>query len=142
LVWYGFLEKLLPELGVTLEQIAFTNLAKCFTNDPDTEPFLKACLFKDDAPHPYFSALETLLDGLAPLSVFIAQSSKLTRPIFKRLEIKGRRHVWAFENSYRRQLWSDEIRGWIKWREWRPKAIDDYKRRARLPVGSQQDGQD
>jgi hypothetical protein len=64
-VWKRF-DKLLGYLGLDMEQVAFTNLAKCFcpVGQSDTQ-FVKACL----ARYP----LRELIDGIQPKAVFIGE---------------------------------------------------------------------
>ena len=81
-VWKRF-DKLLAYLGIDMEQVAFTNLAKCFcpVGENDTR-FVKACL----ARYP----LGELIKDIQPKAVFIAKNASPSSWLSCRLLLRRR----------------------------------------------------
>jgi len=111
-VWKRF-DKLLGHLGIEMEQVAFTNLAKCFcpVGHNDTR-FVKACL----ARYP----LGALIEDIRPRAVFIAKDAQATNHLEGEIGTKTGALVFRFNNR------TGQANG-RSFREWVPEAAQEYR---------------
>ncbi len=114
-VWKRF-DELLCYLGIDIEQVAFTNLAKCFCSvgQNDTR-FVKACLTR----YP----VGALIEEIQPKAVFIGKNEKATNRLLGDLETKTGALVFQYNN---RTGQSPDRRSF---REWAPEAARKYRSR-------------
>jgi hypothetical protein len=97
-----------------MEQVAFTNLAKCFcpVGQSDTQ-FVKACL----ARYP----LSELIDGIQPNAVFIAKDAQATNRLEGDLGTKTGALIFRFNNR------TGQNPDGRSFREWLPEAAQEYR---------------
>jgi hypothetical protein len=113
-VWKRF-NKLLGYLGIDMDQVAFTNLAKCFCPVGQNDSrFVKACL----ARYP----LSALIDGIQPNAVFIAKDAQATNRLGGDLGTKTGALIFRFNNR------TGQANG-QSFREWVPEAAQAYRSR-------------
>ena len=117
-VWRNFY-KILAALNLRLEQVAFTNLAKCSWKSGDRE--LNRVVRRCRARFP----LQQLVEAIEPLAVFIATRTPETHALAEKLQTSQRR-VWVYGNRDGRDLENRLLR------EWLPEAVEDYKARLRV----------
>jgi hypothetical protein len=115
-VW-GCFEKIYAGLGRTLDQVASTNLAKCYCEPGCGDRLAMACVKR----YP----VKQLIEALEPKAVFIAKSTRASRKLHNPLNTDNCR-VWQYDNMHQ-TLWDPAGHKWIEFAEWFHKARDAYQ---------------
>jgi hypothetical protein len=117
-VWARFY-RIIGALGLPIEQVAFTNLAKCTDQKDDSNKAVQECYGAFDPLY--------LIHMLKPLITFIAKSERFTQRKFKHLVEKG--GVIQFRNGGQPDVGLNTAGEPEK--VWLPKAVERYEKARR-----------